>query len=72
MAEGDTERGLYNKYKVAKTNSNPVGQCFVLEESDPFAPIALRSYAQACEEAYPLLAADLRELSARWAQEHHG
>lgn len=65
----DTQRGLYNKYTVTKNNGNPVGQCFVLEEHDRFAPRALLAYALACEEHYPLLAADLRELANRWNQE---
>lgn len=37
-------------------------RCFVLRpERDPFAIFALKAYAQACEGAYPQLAADLRE-----------
>lgn len=72
MTDPDKERGLYNKYRVRKidkddpTLDHEVGQCFVLTENDRFAPDALFCYANACEDDYPLLAADLRALAGRW------
>ncbi len=65
---GDKARGLYRKFEVNRTDgtSGP-GQkhygCeyFVLDLShDKFAAPALKAYADACEQEYPLLAADIR------------
>ena len=66
MQKDDTQRGLYNKYTVIK-NSDPDLEfsAFVLNlDSDPFAVEALRAYARACAEEYPLLAADLENVAA--------
>jgi hypothetical protein len=62
----DRERGLYAKYRVEKLNGKPVGQCFVLEENDPFAPFALLAYAEACKLTYPQLTRDLIQMAYRW------
>lgn len=65
---GDKTRGLYDKFDVYRADgtSSP-GQkhhgCeyFVLDmDHDKFAVPALRAYADACAEEYPLLAADIR------------
>lgn len=64
---GDKARGLYEKFKIERTDgkSQP-GQkhhrCryFVLDlDHDVFGRIAAGAYASACEDEYPLLAADL-------------
>lgn len=68
---GDKTRGLYNKFRVDRTDgsSEPGGkhhQCeyFVLDLThDKYAMAALRAYASACENEYPLLAADLRKMA---------
>jgi hypothetical protein len=68
LNDTDRTRGLYNKYAVIRTDgSSAVGErhhgCehFVLDVNhDPFAAVALRAYADACESEYPLLARDLR------------
>ena len=63
MSNDDTQRGLYNKYTVTK-NSAPEQsfEGFVLNyETDRYSVEALRAYAKACEDEYPMLAADLRE-----------
>lgn len=67
----DTERGAYAKYTVYKNDEhgNPrvdqEGDYFVLDlVNDPLAPEALRAYATACKEQYPLLSADL----FRWVE----
>lgn len=60
-------RGIHQKYRVERTDgsSKPGGkhaECayFVLDlEHDPFAIPALRAYAEACRERYPILAFDL-------------
>ena len=65
---GDQQRGLYEKYKVTRTDgsSGPGGkhaECdyFVLDLAhDSFARVALLAYATACESEYPLLAESLR------------
>lgn len=68
---GDRTRGLYNKFKtVERTDGQSApGQkhhgCryFVIDlDHDQFAGAALCAYANACEEEYPLLAHDLREI----------
>lgn len=69
----DTKRGLYEKYKVERTDgsSAPGGKhsgCpyFVLDlEHDKHARAALRAYADSCAKQYPELAEDLRELMRR-------
>lgn len=74
----DAERGLYEKYRVARTDgSSAPGQkhhgCeyFVLDlDHDPHALPALRAYAMSCAKSFPTLAADLSKkvlrLDARW------
>lgn len=65
MPKDDTQRGLYAKYTVIK-NSAPDADfsAFVLNlDTDPFAVEALRAYAKACAEQYPLLAADLERVA---------
>ena len=69
---GDPSRGLYNKFRVERTDGSSVIErkhfgCnyFVLDVThDPFTLPALESYASACEVDYPLLAADIRGLVA--------
>lgn len=63
------EMGLYEKYVVRRTDGSdePGGkhcgcQYFVLDMThDPYAVPALRAYVEACAEAYPALASDLRQ-----------
>ncbi len=65
---GDKTRGIFDKFVVGRVDgsSEPGGKhadCdyFVLDVThDPFAIPALRTYANACESEYPLLAGDLR------------
>ncbi len=64
----DTDRGLYGKYRVEKVNGKPIGECFVLEASDPFAVDALRAYAESCVEQFTPLAADLFDMADRWQE----
>lgn len=64
----DRQCGLYGKYRVERLDgsSAPGGKherCdyFVLDIlHDDYAKAALRAYADACQEDYPQLAADLR------------
>ncbi len=63
-------RGLYNKFHVSRVDSRSepgekhhLCQCFVLDlDHDEYAIPALKAYAKACEEKYPLLAKDLRPM----------
>lgn len=63
----DQERGLYRKFHVERTDGGSAPgarhdgcEYFVLDlDHDPFALAALSSYAMACREQYPALAADL-------------
>lgn len=64
----DEQLGLYPKYRVEKLNGNPVGDCFVLEESDPHAIAALRAYAESCVSEFPSLATDLAVMADHWQQ----
>ena len=65
-------QGLYNKFNVTRTDgsSKPGGKhekCmyFTLDVTcDPFAIPALRAYAEACAEEYPILSSELFELCA--------
>lgn len=42
------ERGLYEKYRVTRTDGRPIDWCFVLEPyRDPAARAALRAYRAA-------------------------
>lgn len=69
-SEADRALGLYQKYIVTRTDgSSALGRkhsgCFyfVLDTThDQYALPALAAYADACEEAFPLLARDLRRL----------
>lgn len=63
----DHDRGLYNKYKVTRTDgSSRKGRrhhgChyFVLDIThDKYAIIAMAAYAAACRDEFPMLAHDL-------------
>ena len=67
---GDRNRGIYNKFLVERRDgkSEPGEkhhgcEYFVIDYShDPFAAAALTAYANACEEKYPWLADDLRNI----------
>lgn len=70
MTEKDEDRGLYEKFTVARTDgSSDVGgkhegcRYFVLDLThDPFALSAALTYAVKCARAYPALATDLVKL----------
>jgi hypothetical protein len=74
----DTDRGLYEKYRIERTDGTSApGQkhhgCehFVLDlDHDPHALAALRAYAMSCAKLFPSLAADLSkkalQLHDRW------
>jgi hypothetical protein len=76
----DHERGLYQKYHVERVDgsSGPGGKhehcpIYVLDiVHDKFAFQALAVYAEACESEYPMLAADIRKLLERAAQQVEG
>jgi len=61
-------RGLYQKFNVARKDGRdaPGGdregaEYFTLDLThDPFAKVALRAYADACQDVLPELAADIR------------
>lgn len=65
---GDKTKGLYGKFVVRRTDGSdhPSGkhegcEYFVLDLThDKHAYMALRAYANSCDEEYPLLASDLR------------
>lgn len=69
---GDTRCGMYPKFQVSRIDgSSEPGKkhehCryFVIDlKHDLHAAPALEAYASACEQMYPLLAADLRRLLA--------
>lgn len=82
---GDKTRGLYEKFKVERTDgtSKPGGKhdaCFyfVLDITcDPHAIPALMAYAEACKADYPLLARDVRQKAQshcehEWTETLHG
>lgn len=66
MPETDKTEGVYEKYRVERTDgrSEPGEKhhgCryFVLDlDHDPHAAAALRAYAESCQEDYPELASD--------------
>ena len=63
----DKERGLYRKYRVSRLDDveGKHNECFyfVLDTvHDPFATPALRAYANACREEFPVLAQDIDAL----------
>lgn len=74
----DPDRGLYEKYEVRRHDWEDAPglkhehcQYFVLDLThDPFAMPAIRSYAAACAEKYPLLAADLIQAADRLEGTH--
>ena len=63
----DREQGLYNKFKVTRTDGQSRKgrkhhgcQYFVLDVThDKYAIIAMAAYAAACRDEYPALAHDL-------------
>lgn len=56
-----TERGLYEKYRVERTDGKGVGRCIVLELDDRNSWPALLTWAETVEaEGYVALAADVR------------
>ena len=64
---GKRNRGIYDKFRITRTDGrSDLGEkhegCeyFVLDIThDPFVWPALQTYADACREEYPLLAADI-------------
>jgi hypothetical protein len=64
---GDPTRGLYHKFSIERTDgTSQLGgkhhgcEYFVLDLThDKFAGPALRAYAEACKDEYPLLYRDL-------------
>jgi len=66
---GDKTRGTYEKFYVERIDGQSAMGCkhegcdyFVIDiDHDPFAAAALTAYADACQDEYPLLAADLRK-----------
>jgi hypothetical protein len=82
---GDKTRGLYDKFKVTRTDgaSEDGGkhhdcQYFVLDiDHDPHAIKALLAYADSCKAEYPLLASDVRAKAIlacehEWTETLHG
>jgi hypothetical protein len=62
----DNNRGLYHKYDVTRVNdtTGKHRECdyFVLDwRHDPYAVVAARAYAHACEAEFPVLARELRQ-----------
>lgn len=63
----DKTKGLYGKFRVMRVDGRSAPgkkhfgcEYFVLDIThDPFAIPALKAYARACKEQYPLLAKDL-------------
>ncbi|SKO35750.1 Uncharacterised protein [Mycobacteroides abscessus subsp. abscessus] len=56
-------RGLYEKYRVERTDGKPMGKAFVLNyTTDPHARAALAAYAESCQQDYPALSTDLRAI----------
>lgn len=74
---GDKTQGVYHKFHVSRTDGSHLKggkhhDCayFVLDmDHDKFAAAAVRTYADACEAEYPLLAADLRK---KWLSDQEG
>ena len=62
----DPTRGIYRKYQVDRLNDfegkHDGCEYFVLDwDHDPYTIPAVLAYADACEDQYPQLAADLRK-----------
>lgn len=54
--------GLIRKYEVTRVDGKPVDWCFVLQDTDPLAPVGLVAYAAiAWEAGYTRLHRDLIE-----------
>lgn len=66
-AKTDQQQGVYNKYKVTRTDGKPNkagAEFFVLDlANDKYAKPAIAAYAEACMAEYPQLAKDI---AARW------
>lgn len=73
MGQRDKHRGFYDKFRVFRKDGRDKpgfkhADCeyFVLDLThDMFAISAIKAYADACEEEYPQLAADLRRKAAQ-------
>lgn len=71
---GNKNKGIYNKFRVTRVDGRDIeGQkhfgCFyfVLDTvHDPHAIPALKAYAKSCENEYPLLAKDVREVIKKY------
>ena len=69
----DVNRGVYKKFRVERTDGQSAPgekhhdcEYFVLDTiHDPYARAALLAYAFACEERYPMLAADARRMASK-------
>ena len=71
------KRGLYGKYVVQKADGeqvDPKAVYFTLRvDTDKFAWVAIRAYAEACKDERPELAQDLEVLLGRFEREwKHG
>lgn len=79
-SDRDAERGIYEKYRVFRTDgSSEEGgrhfccSYFVLDiDHDKFAIPALRAYAEACREKFPALASDLDRITSPGAFPYQG
>lgn len=73
--DSDRERGIYGKYSVERTH-DPNGKhenCnyFVLDLiHDSYGRSALYTYANLCEQEFPLLARDIRSLLTLTSKVH--
>jgi hypothetical protein len=65
-AGDDRSRGIYQKYRVERTDGKPLGPCVVLELKDPYARTGILAWAAMVGAAgYDQLAADAR----RWVED---
>lgn len=75
----DKDRGLYPKYQVNKIMRGTdqrgeetetlvpyTKECFVIQESDPYAPATLLRYADSCVKEFPQLAREIRQMAYKW------
>jgi len=71
-----SERGLYGKYRIEKSDGSPVDPeavYFTLRlDTDPHAREAIRAYIASCRGEQPELAADLERVLARICRRVHG
>lgn len=69
----DEPKGLFGKYVIEKADGSPVDRkalYFTLRlDTDPFARLAVRRYAEACREERPELARDLEKVLERLEKE---